>query len=61
MAKAIGKTSISITIELSAEEAKWLKAVMQNPLKGESPVEEDDGNFTKRSEIFTTLKGLGVN
>lgn len=43
------------TIEYG-EEAKWLMDVMQNPLHGENPDEEDETNKAMRNKFWSALK-----
>lgn len=53
MATATVETIKIVKLELSEDEAKWLKAVMQNPLvEDESPTEQ---RF--RQLLFTALNG----
>lgn len=47
----------SIVITLTEKEASWLKAVMQNPLHGESPEEEGINQSVMRRCLFTSLQG----
>lgn len=45
-----------VTLALNEQEAKWLKAVMQNPLRED----EDESDSKFREELFETLKDAGV-
>lgn len=43
-------------LTLSATEASWLKAVLQNPIGGIEPPEEDPFDERVRLEIFNCLR-----
>jgi hypothetical protein len=43
-------------LRLSATEASWLKAVLQNPIGGIEPLEEDPFDKRIRQEIFNCLR-----
>lgn len=45
-----------VIIEMTKEEARWLKNVMQNPLYDETPEEEHPQNKEVRYKIFHCLK-----
>jgi hypothetical protein len=52
---------ISVELQMTEEEARWLMTLMQNPIKhyGDSPVSKEDTktkNF--REAIFTTIHKL---
>ena len=49
-----------VILEFTAQEAIWLKAVMQNPLNGQHPLEESIDNFKIRRELFERLKSLDI-
>lgn len=50
------KTVKSIILDLNEDEAKWLKGVMQNPLNGKAPDEEDPIDKAIRYKFFGALK-----
>lgn len=47
--------NIKIFLELDESEAKWLKEVMQNPLHGQSPEQEDEDDSMLRMRFFKIL------
>ena len=46
-----------IDLALSESEARWLKAVLQNPIGGVEPEEEATEDHLFRAEIWTALNG----
>lgn len=52
--KASVKSTKTITLELSEEEAAWLKDVVQNPVHGNSS-KEDPGNALMRQQFWHAL------
>lgn len=50
--KNIGK---SVTLTLSPDMAEWLRAVMQNPLHVESPLDEPDEDNYYRRQLWEAL------
>ncbi len=50
--------TFQVTLELTEEETEWLHAVMQNPLDGKDPRNEDPFNAQMRNRFFTAT---GVN
>jgi hypothetical protein len=46
---------IKICLELEENEAHWLKGVMQNPLHGEDPQDEDLEQQEHRKDLFNSL------
>lgn len=48
----------NITLTLSMSEANWLKGVMQNPLYGQHPSEEDLDERDLRIQLFNTLHAV---
>lgn len=52
------KTSskIQVVLTLSEEEAKWLKGIMQNPLYGDCPSDEDPIDAKYRKMYWEVLK-----
>lgn len=49
------KSSVSVTLVLSEEEASWLRGVMQNPLYNVPLEEEDPVDNAMRRTFFTAL------
>ena len=49
------------TLILDEAEAKWLKAIMQNPIFDESPDKEPKDEQRMRHKFFDTLKWAGVD
>lgn len=47
--------SATVTLQLSAVEADWLKQQMQNPLHGQNPMEETPEDREMRKELWTAL------
>lgn len=45
----------SAVVNLTPNEASWLKSVMQNPLWGQTPEEEDSFDKEMRSKLFHSL------
>jgi hypothetical protein len=45
----------TVVLEMSMEEALWLKHAMQNPLYCDDPDQEDPQDKTNRNELFHTL------
>ncbi len=45
----------SVSMILSLEEAKWLHSLFQNPLRGETPQEEDSIEKNFRYNIWQPL------
>ncbi|GEK52376.1 hypothetical protein [Vreelandella venusta] len=43
---------IEVILSLTPEEVQWLHGVMQNPLHGQSPQEEDIADRTMRRAFF---------
>ena len=46
---------ITITLVLNEEEAQWLQGIMQNPLFGEYPDQEDPKNSDMRKRFWDAL------
>lgn len=58
MAKASIRTSITLHLELSSEEATWLRALVQNPIGQEVngfPPDEDAQERMIRTSIFNAI------
>ena len=55
--KSTTKTITEITLVLTGEEAEWLRGVMQNPLFGEHPDNEDVLVGERRLALFNALAG----
>lgn len=54
----ISKTKeITVNISLSEEEAKWLKAIMQNPFHSE----EDNRDRRMRKTFWEVLNAMGID
>jgi hypothetical protein len=45
----------ALILELSEDEACWLRAVLQNPVGGVSPDQEDPFNNRHRTAIFNAI------
>lgn len=57
MVKATEKKTVEITLTLTAEEANWLKGLMQNPLYGLSPKQEAEADKKIRMSFWNALGG----
>lgn len=55
MAKATVHSTPVVRLELTADEALWLRALLQNPIGGETLTEEDPWNREHREAIFSAL------
>lgn len=55
MAKATVHNTPVIRLELNADEAFWLRALLQNPIGGQGLDEEDAWNREHREAIFSVL------
>ena len=55
MAKSKVEETVVVNLELTKEEAYWLKGLMQNPVCGSHPSEEDHQNHKVRSAIWNAL------
>lgn len=53
-------TSTVITLTLSPEEAKWLHAVMQNPMHGLDPHNEGREDAEMRQKFFLATHRLNL-
>jgi hypothetical protein len=50
-----------ITLTLTESEAKWLKAVMQNPIEhAQDPSHEDDHNRNMRNRFWDALTDVKI-
>lgn len=58
--KATSKFKPVVVLELTVEEARWLKGVMQNPLWGDSPEEESIEDNNMRRKFFDAILWEGV-
>lgn len=54
------RQDITVILELTNEEAKWLKAMMQNPLFGESVTDENPSQRNRRNDLWSVLNNAGV-
>ncbi len=50
------KLELTAILKLDKAEARWLKEIVQNPLGGISPAEEDPINKDMRSRFWEALK-----
>jgi hypothetical protein len=50
------RTIKQVTLVLDADEAKWLNGIMQNPLHGQNPIDEDDKDAEMRLKFFTATQ-----
>ena len=48
--------SLTLKLSLSKEEAEWLNGVMQNPLHGQHPDDEDPQDAEMRYTFFSATK-----
>ena len=58
--KAKTKRDIEVTIVMDESEAKWLKAIMQNPFYGQTLENERDIDFKNREMFWNILDKEGV-
>ena len=56
MANAQRLQVVVINLELTLQEAMWLKAAVQNPMHGTTPENEDPAQRVIREGIFNALK-----
>lgn len=56
-----GSAEVTIVIKMDLKDARWLQGVMQNPLHGQTPAEEDGHERTKRHQLFGELKAQTEN
>lgn len=54
------KHTLEITLTLSAEEARWLNGVMQNPFYVDQANMEDDADQVMRSKFFEATKAARI-
>lgn len=59
MAEASVKTERKVILELSENEALWLKSALQNPILLED--EQNDGNDDYRREILEVLRSIRLS
>ena len=59
--KATSNVEVTIKLELTLREARWLQDVMQNPLYGDSPENEAQIDTEMRHKFFTSVKGQTEN
>lgn len=55
--RAKAQHKLVISVHLDEDEAKWLLAVMQNPLGDTHPDDESEMDREMRKELFNTLLG----
>ena len=53
------KTIKHVTLQLTEEEAQWLKSIVQNPINID-PEKEDEYNSEMRHKFWVALKSCGV-
>lgn len=53
--KSEHRTTRIVILKLEEEERQWLRNVMQNPLHGLTPDEEDPSDKRMRKKFFTAL------
>lgn len=56
MAKTTVNKTVSVTLDLTPEEARFLRDLLQNPLGCDNPEDEPMDETEMRSNIFTVLK-----
>ena len=59
--KATSEVEVTIKLEMTLREARWLQGVMQNPLYGRTPGEEMEEDKAPRYKFFTALKSQTDN
>lgn len=59
--KAEKEENIEITLKLNKDEAEWLASIMQNPLFGCSPEDEDGYDKSMRELLWKTLSSTMEN
>jgi hypothetical protein len=45
-----------VTLVLDADEAEWLNGVMQNPLHGQEPIDEESEDAEMRLKFFNATR-----
>lgn len=61
IATKIQVTTSTVKLEMTGEEALWLKAVMQNPLHGNTPQDEPRHDHDNRHALWQALDKAGVS
>jgi hypothetical protein len=46
---------VTVKLQLTEEEAEWLKNVMQKPLHGQSPEQENQRDYDMREAFFLNI------
>lgn len=54
--KATSTVDVQINLSMDLATARWLKAVLQNPLDGLSPEDEFSEERSRRISVFAALK-----
>ena len=54
------EVSVEFALSFTKQEIIWLKAIMQNPINGEHPLDESIDNFNLRRELFERLHNLDI-
>lgn len=54
------ETTTTVKLELTQDEANWLRGIMQNPLHGQNPSEEVDYDRSMRM-LFWNVLNKGVD
>lgn len=56
--KATSTITETITLEMTRDQAEWLKGVMQNPLDGNHPMAEDPYDSNQRLALWSAINNL---
>lgn len=56
--KATTVTETKVILEMTEEESQWLKLVMQNPLHGQTPIDESSHDAAMRKAFFEAIKPI---
>lgn len=59
--KATSEVEVTVKLEMTLREARWLQNVMQNPLYGDSPTDEAQIDMEMRHKFFTAVKSQTDN
>lgn len=58
MTKCSCSKTVVIHLEMDGHMARWLKAIMQNPLDAQEPEEEDPHDAEMRRDLFEALRDV---
>ena len=58
MAKATIRQTTVVDLQLTKEEARWLKSLVQNPIHATHPSQEDPQDKKNRSALWNALPSL---